>query len=118
MNRKGFSLIELLGCLVLLASILCIGLYSARGTLATTMSTLTGVSERQIKDAAEMYVLENGSSWINDGEEYTCITVLELVDDGHFDEDEVLSYKSKLIKLVREPKTKVIKSVDLVDVCE
>ena len=39
MNRKGFSLVELLGCLAIMGIILCIGLYSAKGTLATSVST-------------------------------------------------------------------------------
>ena len=37
MNRKGFSLVELLGCLAIMGMILCIGLYSAKGTLATSV---------------------------------------------------------------------------------
>ena len=43
MNRKGFTLIEFLGCMALLGVILAIGLYVTRGTLATALSTLTDV---------------------------------------------------------------------------
>lgn len=118
MNRKGFSLIELLGCLLLLGIILCIGLYSTRGTLATALSTLTDVSKNEIYDAAKMYVLEYDANWIDDGEEYTCLTVKQLVDSGYFDDDEVTIYKDSKIKIVRDTKNKVISSVKMVDVCE
>lgn len=117
MNRKGYTLIELLGCLVLLAVILCIGLYSSRGTLATTLSTLTNVSENEIYDAAETYVLENKMSWINNGEEYACLTVYNLVDAGYFETDEVTEYKDDMIKVVRDSKTRVVSSVKIVEEC-
>lgn len=119
MNRKGFTLIELLGCLLLMAVILGIGLFKARGTLATSLSTLVDISENGIYGASKTYVLENGVKWINvDGEEYTCLTVNELVDKGYFESSEVNSYKNDYIKIFRNPETKVIKSIDLVDECE
>lgn len=119
MNRKGFTLIEMLGCLLLMAVILGIGLYSARGTLATSLSTLTGISENEIYSASKTYVLENGVNWINvAGEEYTCLTVNELVDKGYFESNEVSSYDGNYIKIFRNPDTKVIKKIDLIDECE
>ena len=119
MNRKGFTLVELLACLVLLGVILGIGLYVTKDTLSTSLSTLNDVSTSQIYSAAKLYVIENSTSWINvDDEEYTCLTVNELVDDGYFEESEVSTYQDNIIKVIREPKTKVINSVKLVDVCE
>ena len=118
LNNRGFSLIELLGSLALLALILCIGLYSARGTLSTSLITLDSVSENEIKNAAELYVIENPVSWINDGNEWTCIKTFDLVDKGYFDDNEVTSYKDKKIKLVRDSISKVITSVLIVDSCE
>lgn len=118
MNRKGFTLIELLACFALLGVILGIGLLSARGTLATTLSTITDVSRNEIYNASKTYVLENGVNWTNDSEEYTCITVRNLVEKGYFEEDEVRTYINDKIRLVRNQTTKVIDSVSLVDVCE
>ena len=117
MNRKGFTLIELLGCLMLLGVILCIGLYTTSGTLATALSTLTDVSISEIYNASKSYVLENAVTWYNDGEEYTCVAVRNLVDSGYFSYDDVSSYITNGIKLTREPKTKVISNVDLVSQC-
>ena len=118
MNRNGFTLVELLACLALLGAILGIGLYVTRGTLATTLSTLTDVSQREIYDASETYVLENGVSWINDGVEYACITVDNLVEKGYFNYDDVVSYRDKIIKIERNEESKVIDSVMFVDVCK
>lgn len=116
-NRDGFTLVELLGSLAILGLILCIGLYATRGTLATAISTLTDVSSKQIYDAAELYVMENKTHWINNGEEYTCLTVRNLVDAGYFEEEEVTTYQDSMIRIVRESKTKVINSIRLVDNC-
>ena len=117
MNRKGFTLIEFLGCIALLGVILCIGLFVTRGTLSTALSTLTDVSISQIYTATDAYIVENQTSWINDGEEYTCIKIKELVDAGYFDSEEVSNYKNESVKVIRDPKTKVTKSMSLMDDC-
>ena len=117
MNRKGFSLIELLGCLAIMGIILCIGLYSAKGTLATTLSTLDDISDNEIYNAAKTYILENKITWINDEIEHTCITISALVDSGYFKENEVIAYKDKSVKIIREPITKVITNTTIVEEC-
>ena len=118
MNNKGFSLIELLGCLMILGIILGIGLYSARGTLGMMNDSMKQVSVNEIYDASSLYVIENSTKWINDGEEYACFNVLEHVDYGYFDYEEVERYKDKLIKIIRDSNTKVIDNISLVDGCE
>lgn len=117
MDRKGFSLVELLACIALLGVILGIGLYSAKGTLSTTLSTLNGVSTDSIYSASKSYVLENGVTWYHQDIEYTCVKIDDLVDAGYFDMAEVTSYKDNTVKLVRDPITKTITSVSLVDTC-
>lgn len=117
MNRKGFTLVELLGSLAILGLILGIGLYSVRGTLSSSLTTLNSVSENELYDTAEIYVMENSISWINDFEEYTCVTIDELVDKGYFEQDEIEDYKDKLIKIVRDSNTKVVNNRKLVDYC-
>ena len=64
MNSRGFTLIELLACLALLGVILGIGLFVTRDTLSTSLTTLTDVSERELYNTVEMYVLENKVTWI------------------------------------------------------
>ena len=117
MNRKGFTLIEFLGCMALLGIILGIGLFVTRGTLSTALSTLTDVSVSQIYKATDSYILEKHISWNNDVDEWTCVKIKELVDAGYFDNDEVIDYSNESVKVVRDIKTKVIKSMNLVNVC-
>ena len=118
MNRKGFSLIELLGCLALLGLVLCIGLYTTKDTLSTSLSALTSVSKNQIYDASKLYVTEYNVNWKSSNEEYVCLTLQNLVDTGYFDDNEVTAYKDNKIRVVRDKNTKVINSIKLVDVCE
>ena len=118
LNRKGFTLFELLASLIVLGVILGVGFYLARGTLATTVDAINGVGEREVYDAAELYVLENNVSWINDGDEYTCLMINQLVDMGYFDNGEVSSYQDRKIKVVRNSVSKVISDIKFVDVCE
>lgn len=118
MNRKGFTLVEMLASMALLGVVLGIGLFVTKDTLATTFSTLTGVSTKEIFDASRVYILEQKTNWINDGEEYTCITVKDLVDKGYFTEEDILLYKNDIIKIIRNPQSRVIDSIGFVDVCE
>ena len=118
MNNKGFTLVELLGCLVLLVTILSIGLYSARGTLARTFSVLDTVSEEEVYNASEMYVLEYDVKWNNGEEEYVCLTFRDLVDRGYFNINEVNQDIDEDIKVTRDSETKVVNKVEIVDVCE
>lgn len=117
MNKKGFSLIELLGYLAIFGIILCIGLYSAKGTLATTLSTLNDISVNEIYSAAKTYISENKITWVNDGIEHTCITISALVDSGYFKENEVITYKDKLVEIIRDPIIKVITNTTIVEEC-
>lgn len=118
MNNKGFGLIELLGSLVIFGLILGIGLYFMRGTFSTTLTTLNKVSENEIYDTAEIYLMENNVFWINNGMEYTCIDIDMLFEMGYFKNEEISDYKDKFVKVIRDGNTKVISDRILVDVCE
>ena len=117
MNRKGFTLIEFIGCMAILGMVLALGLYVTRGTLSTTLSTLTDVSNNEIYETAKTYVLENKTTWIKNSEEYTCITVQSLVDAGYFESDEVTAMSDNIIKITRDSITKVINDVKYVSKC-
>lgn len=119
MNRKGFTLIEMLGCMVLLGIVLGIGLYLTKDTLSTSLSMINDVSINQIRDASELYVKEYKTSWVNnDKEESACISVLELVDAGYFSSKEVSKYLNDYVMITREPRSRVIDSVQIMDKCE
>jgi len=118
MNNKGFTLVELLGCLVIIALILGIGLYTTRGTLSTAKTSLDSVSENEIYDASKMYAVENLVVWSEGDNQYACVAIENLVNMGYFSETEMTSYKDKFVKLVRDANTKVVNDAFIVDVCE
>ena len=117
MNRKGFTLIEFLGCMAILGVVLALGLYVTRGTLSTTLSTLTEISENEVYETAKTYVLENNITWIEANQEYTCVTVQNLVDAGYFKNEEVATVSNNIIKITRDNNTKVINDVKYVSKC-
>ena len=118
LNNKGFTLFELLGCLIILGIIFGIGLYSARGTLATADTMMNKISENEIYETVKLYIVEYPQSWYDGYEEYACVSVDELVDYGYFDRNEVIDYFGKDIRIVRDNSTKVINKIEFVDVCE
>ncbi len=120
MNRKGFTLIEMLACLAILGLVLGIGLYATKDTLATTFVDLNKVSDNEIFDTAEVYVQEYPRGWNTDtqGNEYTCLDVKELVDYGYFDETDVGSSFDKIVKIIRNMSTKVVIDRDYNESCE
>ena len=87
--------------------------------MATSLSTLTDVSQNEIYDASKIYVVENKTTWTNiNNEEYTCLSVMSLVDKGYFSYNDVVTYKNDYVRMVRDTDTKSINSVRLVDECE
>ena len=111
MNRKGFTLTELLATLVLLGIIVGAVLYIFKGTMATSMTQIDVINDTQVFEAAKSYVLETNKTFQDD---YTCVTIQELVDYGYFKDG---NYGDKIIKIIRNPETKVYEEVKYVDRC-
>lgn len=114
MNNKGFTLIEMLACVALLAFVFTLGLIASRDTLATSLSQTTSISDNQIRDAASLYAIEVNKNWTNGT---ACVTVKELVDYGYLDSDRVSSKINRIVEITRDTKTKAITSIDYVDEC-
>ena len=111
-NRNGFTLVELLASLVIIAILFGIVIHLFRGTYASTMTQIDNVSDNQIYNAAKVYVIEtNAFNSMN----YACVTIKELVDYGYLSNVE---NTDRLIKIVRNNQTKVIEEITYVDVCE
>ena len=115
-NNKGFTLVEMLACVGLLGLVLGFSLLVNKGTLSTSMTQIDTISDNEIYDAAELYVIEKNVTWIDNS--YTCILVRELSDYGYFTEQEVKDIKNKLVKVTRDSKTLVVDKVQFVDICE
>lgn len=120
MNRRGFTLIEMLACLAVLGLVLGIGLYATKDTLSMTVNSLNKVSDNEVFDAAELYVSEVNSNWNidNQGNEYTCVLIGNLVDFGYFNEEEVEDIINNKVKITRNINNKVVINTNYALDCE
>jgi len=113
MNKKGFTLIELLAVLAIIGLITVISFYLIRGTTATTLTQIENIENHELYQAASNYVMEQNKPFNSDG--YLCITLKDLVDLGYA---KGVTNTSKMIKITRNNKTKVIEEIEYVDECK
>lgn len=87
MNKKGFTLAELIGVIVVLSLICLITVPAIASVLKSNKKSLCETQLNNILVAAKSYASENILSMpINDGE-YKTITIKDLVDNGFIDGD-------------------------------
>ena len=115
MNRKGFTLIDLLACLALLGIILLIGISVSRNTMSTSLVRLRTVSDNEVFSAANNYVLENNIYFNEHG--YICINVSDLIDYGYLNDTNDNKIKNKIVAIYGNNNTKVITTTKYVDSC-
>ena len=80
MNKKGFTIIELLAVLVILAVVSLITTTVVSSILKDSKETLSKRQKENIEKTAETYYLKEG---MNYGD--TCVNVQELIDKGYFE---------------------------------
>ena len=111
MNNKGFSLVELLASLVIIAILFGIVIYLVRGTYSSTMTQFDTINDNEVFSSAYNYVLETNAFGTKD---YACVTIKELIDYGYLSNK---NYEDKIVKLTRDNNTKVINEIKYVDEC-
>ena len=116
MNKRGFTLIEMLGCIALLGIVLCLGLYVSKENLSTSLLRLRKVSDNEVYESARNYVVEKNVSFNESG--YACVKVSELVEYGYLAQMNDKKTEGKIVKVIRDNHTKVITNVNYVDLCE
>ena len=120
LNKKGFTLIELLAMITILSIVITIVIYVATSVMSNAKVKSYKVTINNIQRSANEYVLEelDDSIWVGGSDyQYQCVSVSNLVDAGYFDNDEVINYKNESVKVIRDAKTKVTKSMSLMDDC-
>ena len=91
LNKKGYTLIELLAAILIIGLILGFSTYGIIKAIKSSKEKVTTLSEKSIKEAAETYATEkndDSSYWldITDKEnKYFCITIEELMNKGLLD---------------------------------
>ena len=113
MNKKGFTLVELLAVLVIIAIVFTISFYILKDTMAASVIQMDEAVENEIYEAANAYVIETNKPFNSEG--YTCVTVKDLIDYGYVKEAD---YLGKIIRVERNNQSKVIEVIKYVDECD
>ena len=111
MNRKGFTLVELLVSFVIIGLLFVLVVHLVRGTFATTMTQYDNITDNMIFDAAKSYALETNAFG---NSEYACVTVKELSEYGYLVN---VSDDRRIVKVTRNNITKVIEEIKYTDEC-
>lgn len=117
MNKKGFTLVELLAIIVILGLVTGIAITVILTVLSNAKDKSIELTKRNIREQSEKYIYEgfSNSNWkrSNSNEEYKCVTVQDLIDVGYYkqsiiEENKDLIKPTDTIKIVRDANTKAI----------
>lgn len=94
--NKGFTLVELLGVIVILAVLSTLIVVSVGGTIKKSKNQLSEVQIDNIIEAAKTYHLKEGMNEeeISDNNSQTCVTVDYLINNGYIDNEEIVEITS------------------------
>lgn len=124
LNRRGFTLVELLITIVILSLVIGFSAYGVISAVKNSKGSAYEISTKSIKEAARTYSGEaNPSDWkdISDySDKYFCVTIRELINKGLLNEDDVLnpefSYSAdNYVAVIRNKATEVITKEEIVD---
>ncbi len=115
MNRRGFTLIEMLGCVALLGIVLLLGLQASKNTVSTSLTQFRAINDSEVFEAARAYALENGGDFNSEG--ISCVKVNTLVSMGYLANTNDTELLNKNVKLERN-KNYTITKIEYVSSCE
>ena len=117
LNKKGYTLIELLAVILIIGLVLGFSTYGIIKAIKSSKEKVTTLSEKSIKEAAETYATEkndDSSYWldITDKEnKYFCTTIEELMNKGLLDKKaESTKFKKSDFVLVKKNKVTNVNS--------
>ncbi len=110
-DRKGFTLTELLASLVIIGILFGVVIYLVRGTFASTMTQYDNINDNMIFEAARSYVLETDAFG---SKEYACVKVKELFEYGYLNN---AINDNRIVKVIRNNTTKVIEEIKYAHEC-
>ena len=117
LNRKGYTLIELLAVILIISLIIALSIFGIIKAINSSKEKVTTLSEKSIKEAAETYATEKNDDsnyWldITDKEnKYFCTTIEELMNKGLLDKKaESTKFKKSDFVLVKKNKVTNVNS--------
>ena len=100
-NKKGFSLIELLTTILIISLIFGTGITIITNTISTSKEKAQTLALNNIKKTANTYIEEytNDIAWLNDENEqiknnYSCIAISSLINKGYISSKTISSYEN------------------------
>ena len=117
LNKKGYTLIELLAVILIIGLILGFSTYGIINAINSSKEKVTTLSEKSIKEAAETYATEKNDDnnyWldiIDKENKYFCTTIEELMNKGLLDKKaESTKFKKSDFVLVKKNKVTNVNS--------
>ena len=119
-NKKGFTLVELLAIIVVLGIVASVGIYAINSSLKKAKEKTYQVTIKNVESQANNFLTENAGKlfFISTGEntEYQCVTIQDLIDFGYLKDNVTESpiaanrnvAKTDYIYLERDAVTKAI----------
>lgn len=117
LNRKGYTLIELLAVILIISLIITLSIFGIIKAINSSKEKAATLSEKSIKEAAETYATEkndDSSYWLDitgENNKYFCITIEELMNKGLLDKKaESTKFQKSDFVLVKKDKITMVNS--------
>ena len=117
MNKKGFTLVELLAVIIILFALIMLVLPNFVGSINNYSKKTDALTIDMIEKATKLYISDNPNTFDDESNNYYCISVKELVENNYLKAGIELSGKditnNKQIEIdIHE------NNIELVDECE
>ncbi len=83
MNEKGFTLVELLGVLVLLTVVVLVAFPNILGVVKSTSDQVSDATKSLLESNARSYVNDNLSNYSDSTKKNYCVSVEDLIEEGY-----------------------------------
>lgn len=85
-NKKGFTLVELLGVIVIIAVLSLVAFPGIMNQFRKSKGDISQATETIMKEAANVYLLDHPNEYPKVNGKYYCISVEQLINDGRLSE--------------------------------
>ena len=118
-NKKGFTLVEVLGVVVLIAIIFLISYTTILNHFKRSQDKIDENTFSLLKSATKDYMNDNKDDYPENNKNVFCIDVNTLIDNNYIDEDTVVSKDNKLLAKIMQVSYKDSDyEYELVDSCK
>src|SRR5574344_431145 len=94
-NRRGFTLVEMLGVLIILIMVFMIVFPSLTKVIKDTNEKIDSATVTIIEEATAAYLLEKSDVYPKDNDNTYCITLNDLIENADLTENQISSLDDK-----------------------